>query len=140
MKHFFEMPEPGAVPIASMSDQDTFEELLPISDTARTLESSAPSLNAETISFQSQVRDITVTSENVAPGNNSPFPLVVSRHPKKYSQSILNSLKFWKRKPQQSPAIDIDYLTMLNINRSMNDSERAKKRYSPTKYAFHLQT
>ncbi|XP_073393362.1 uncharacterized protein [Physcomitrium patens] len=130
----------GAVPIASMSDQDTFEELLPISDTARTLESSAPSLNAETISFQSQVRDITVTSENVAPGNNSPFPLVVSRHPKKYSQSILNSLKFWKRKPQQSPAIDIDYLTMLNINRSMNDSERAKKRYSPTKYAFHLQT
>lgn len=110
---------------------DTPNSMLLVSDTTRTQESSAPSHIEEIVSSR-QVRDIMVMR-----GNNSKLPLVASKHSRKSSLSMLNSLKFWKRKSHKL-ATNIDYLSMLNLNQSMDGSKHLQTRHTPKQYRFSL--
>jgi hypothetical protein len=118
--------------VADDEHDDTTEELLPISDTARTYASSAPS-QTEEIAFGRQVRDIAVTR-----GNRSALPLAATKHSRRSSLSIFNSLKFWKRKPQKVPAMDIDYFSMLNLDQRTDRAEHRGREHIAKQYGFSL--
>lgn len=109
------------------------DDLLPISDTTRTYISSAPSQTTEELAIGRQVRDITVTR-----GNKYELPLVAAKHSKKLSLSMLSSLKFWKRKGQKAPAMDIDFFGILNLDQSTNRSDHSQKRPIAKQYGFSL--